>query len=245
MARPAEAVGLLEKAWQIAEEFARQDPSDSNSRVPLSMAGIRLGGILRNSDPARALAVYDHTLRRLGEIPNNSRFRRDEVKALAGSSYALRALGRAGEARLRLEVAFSRLSELKLYPAGQIQAGSEPEVALRALADWEAGAGHVARALEIYTKLLDSVMAGKPKLETVLADAYHVSSLWAAKAMLQRQEGQVDGAGALEAKRRDLWRMWDNRLPNNTFIRRQHDVVTSTHFVSEAPDGLRNTHRRQ
>jgi serine/threonine protein kinase len=221
MGRSQEAIAPLERAFQIAEEFARQDPHDSNSRIPVSMAGTRLGGVLLHSDPNRALAIYDHTLRRLAEIPNNSRFRLDEVRALAGSSYALRAMGRPAEARRRLDAAFSRLSELKLYPAEQIRAGSEPEAALRALADCEAGAGSVARAIDIYAKLLDAVLAGKPKPETVLFDAFHMSNIWAAKAALHRREGQADPASALEVRRRDLWRHWDSKFPNNTFVRRQ------------------------
>jgi tetratricopeptide (TPR) repeat protein len=221
MGRPQEAVAPLEHAFELAESFARQDPHDSFSRIPLSMAGIRLGGVLRHSDPQRALAVFDHTLRRLGEIPSNSRFRRDEVKALAGSSYPLRALGRPAEARTRLDSAFARLRELKLYPAEQIQTGAEPEVALRALADYEEGTGNRVRAIEIYANLLDGVLAGNPRLETSLTDALHVANIWAAKAALHRRSGQPDLARALETRRRDLWLTWDRTHPNNAFVRRQ------------------------
>lgn len=221
MGRSAEAVAPLERAFETSEGLARQDAQDANSRIPLAMAGLMLGGILRQSDPARALEVYDRTLRRLAEIQNNARFRRDEVKALAGSSYALRALGRPAEARKRLEGAFQRLSELKLYPNEQIQAGSEPEVALRALADWEAGAGNVSRAIEIYVRLLDAVAAGQPKAEAVLADAFHLSNIWAAKAALHRRLGQTARASALETQRHELWRQWDRLLPHNDFVQRQ------------------------
>jgi tetratricopeptide (TPR) repeat protein/predicted Ser/Thr protein kinase len=227
MGRFQEAVAPLERAFELAESFARQDPQDSFSRIPLSMAGIRLGSVLRHSDPQRALAVFDHTLRRLGEIPSNSRFRRDEVKALAGSSYALRALGRPAEARRRLDSAFSRLRELKLYPAAQIQTGSEPEAALRALADYEEGAGNRARAIEIYANLLDGVLAAKPRLETSLTDALHVANIWAAKAALHRRSGQPELARALETWRRDLWLTWDRTHPNNAFVRRQLESAGS------------------
>ena len=180
-----------------------------------------LGGILRQSDPAHALEIYDQTLRRLAEIKNNARLRRDEVKALVGSSYALRALGRAAEARKQLDKAFQRLSELQLYPKEQIQAGSEPEAALRALADWEAGAGNILRAIEIYRELLEAVMAGKPKPETVLADAFIYRNIWVAKASLHRRFGQTKLGSALETQRHELWRGWDRVLPHNDFVQRQ------------------------
>jgi tetratricopeptide (TPR) repeat protein len=225
LGRTQEAVAPLERAFEIAESLARQDPRDSNSRIPLSMAGLRLGGILRHSDPRRALAVYDRTIRRLGEIPNNSRFRRDEVKALAGSSYALRDLGRPAQARQRLDSAFVRLRELRLYPAAQIQPASEPEAALRALADYEAGAGNLARAIEIYATLLDGILAGKPRLETSLTDALHVSNIWAATAALHRRSRQLDRAHALEIRRRELWLIWDRTHPHNPFVRRQLETA--------------------
>jgi len=221
MGRPEEAIAPLERAFAICEGFARQDPNDANSRIPLSMAGLILGGILRHSDPHRALDVYDHTLRRLAEIKDNPRFRRDEVKALAGSSDALLALGRAAQARRRLDDAFQRLNELKLYPAEQIQPGSEPEVALRASADWQLDAGNPTRGLEIYAELLDRVMNAKPQIDTVLSDAYHVSNIWAAKAALHRRAGQIESASALDRQRQDLWQRWDKVLPHNSFVRRQ------------------------
>jgi tetratricopeptide (TPR) repeat protein len=224
MGRSAEAAAPLEEAFRIVEQIAAKDPQDANSRVPLSMAGIVLGGVLRSSDPNRALTVYDHTLRRLAEIPNNTRFRRDEARILADSSYALRALGRAAEARRRLDSAFSKLSELQLYPSEQIQAGSEAEAALRALADYEAGARNTRRAIEIYAGLLDRILAGGSKPDTVLADALHVSRIWSAKAALHRLEGRTDLAAALEAKRWDLWRHWFNAVPDSSFIRRQFEA---------------------
>jgi len=49
---------------------------------------------LRESDPARALAIYDHTRRRLAEVKGNSKARRDEVWLFNGPSYALRRLAR-------------------------------------------------------------------------------------------------------------------------------------------------------
>ena len=189
------------------------------------MAGIKLADILYCSDARRSLDVYDHTLRHLAEIKNNASLRRYEVNALAGSSYALRRLGRPAEARQRLGAAFERLSQLKLYPAEKVKPGSEADPTLSALADYEAGNGNILRAIEIYQKLLGQIQAAKPNPETSLGDAVHLSRIYAAMAALHRRAGQPDPASTLETRRRDLWRQWDRKLPQNTFIRRQLETA--------------------
>jgi tetratricopeptide (TPR) repeat protein len=146
---------LWSGAFRIADDYVHQDPNDQLSRGRLADAGVNLANALRHSDARRALGVYDHTLLHLAEVRNNSSFRRFEVSALVGSSYALRRLGRPAEARQRLDAAFERLTQLKLYPSPKVELGSEAEETLRALADFEAGNGAFPRAIEIYQKLLD------------------------------------------------------------------------------------------
>jgi hypothetical protein len=114
-------------------------------------------------------------LSRLAEIPNNSASRRHEVRALAGSTYPLRRRGRTAEARQRLDAAFTRLSQLKLYPAERIELGSEADDALSALADYEAASSNVPRAIEIYEDLLRRILAAKSKPETSLDEAADLS----------------------------------------------------------------------
>ena len=173
------------------EDLASQDPNDSNSRGPLATGDMRLAAILRDSDPQRALAIYGHALLRLAEDKSNSRARRDEVRALSGSTYPLRELGRVAEARRALDAAFDRLSQLKLYPAAQIAPGSEAEDALCALGDLEAGAGDLPRAIEISGSSSIGVLAAKPKPETDLAHAAdcHGSSVAGPAATSRRQDG--------------------------------------------------------
>jgi len=219
--RSEEAVAFLERAFRIADGFVHQDPNDQASRDRLAMAGTELADILRRSDARSALAVYDHTLRHLAEVKNNVSLQRYEVKALAGSSYPLRPLGGPGEARQRLDAAFERLRQLKMYPAEKIKAGSEADDTLSALANHEAETGNVARALEVYQELLDRIGAAKPKPETILQDAVHLSRIYAAKAVLHRRAGQDELASALEAHRLELWRHWERELPKNSFVLRQ------------------------
>lgn len=225
MGRYEEAVALLERAFGITDDFVHQDANDQFSRNRLADAGVNLADALRHSDARRALGVYDHTLGHLAEVKNNSSFRRFEVSALVGSSYPLRRLGRPAEARQRLDAAFDRLRQLKLYPAERIKPGSEAEGTLRALADYEAGNGNAARAVGIYEELLDRLSAAKPKPETRLTEALDLSNVYESAARLHRRTGRADLASTLETRRLDLWQQWDRKLPNNSFIHRQLEAA--------------------
>jgi hypothetical protein len=225
LGRPQEAVEPLERAAEIAEDLARRDPSEFSSREKVFSAEGTLANMLRHTDPARALAKYDHTLQRLAEIKDNPAARLDEVASLTGSTYALQRLGRSAEARKRLDDAFERLKALKLYPARQIRIASEADEAVRALADYEAATGNVRRGAELYRELQDLLLAAKPKPETSLTDAVALSNLYRAAAPLQRLGGQTDLAVSFEARRLELWQRWSNQLPNNAFVRRQLEAA--------------------
>src|SRR5713226_6369892 len=129
--RTEEAAECLQRAFKIAEEFARRDSNDFQSRQRVFTAGIRLAGIFRHTEPRRALEIYDHVLQRLAETKDYAGLRLNEASTLAASAYPLQRLGRAAEARERLNAAFERLSQLKLYPAEQIELGSEADKAVR------------------------------------------------------------------------------------------------------------------
>jgi tetratricopeptide (TPR) repeat protein/predicted Ser/Thr protein kinase len=221
LGRTKEATDYFERAYKLAVDWAARDPSDAHSRFAVSGMGIRLAGVLRHSEPRRALAIYDEALRHIAEVKNNSRARRDEVRALAWSTYPLRQMGQSAEARARLDSAFARLGEMKLYPADQVIPGSEADNALTALAEYEAGRGRVLRGIETYQQLLDRIMASKPKPESSLWDATDLSNIYAAMAVLYRRARLPDPASDLESRRADLWLYWDRKLPNNPFARRQ------------------------
>ena len=218
--RPVEATRSLEQAFHLGDDLAHRDPADQASRSRVADAGILLGGILTAAAPKRALAVYDHTLRHVAEIQNNSSFRRFEVSALAGSSYALRKLDRPGEARKRLDTAFERLRELKLYPAEKFTLGSEVEASVRALADHEAGTGHLPAAVHLYQSLLENAQPKSSPL-TSLIDAVRQSVIFRGAASVDRQAGLIQAAATLEERDRELWLHWERTLPDNAFVRRQ------------------------
>jgi tetratricopeptide (TPR) repeat protein/predicted Ser/Thr protein kinase len=219
LGRSEEALAVLERAFKIADDFVHKDPNDESSRSRLFLAGGPMADILRDSDVGRALSVYDHTLTDMGDV--RSKFLQlREVYVLAGSSYALRRLGRTVEARQRLDRAFATLKELQLYPAETIEAGSEAQRALSALADHEGETGNVAGAIEVYQGLLDRLAAGA-KPETSLPGALEVSQVYQSMAALQRRDGRADLASALDGRRLELWRHWDRKLPDNPFVLRQ------------------------
>src|SRR5262249_6743404 len=135
-------------------------------------------------------------------------------------------------ARNRLAGPYHPPPNAKSYPAEKIKPGSEPDEALCALADYEAGRGNIPEAIEIYKKLLGQVLAWEPKPDTSLADAVDLSRLYAALATLYRRAPPDEGASALDARRLELWRRWDSRLPQNSFVRRQLDAATGARQIS-------------
>jgi tRNA A-37 threonylcarbamoyl transferase component Bud32/tetratricopeptide (TPR) repeat protein len=219
--RPAEAMAAFQRALDMTEEAARKNPNDQVSRGRVATSARELGNILRHRDPERALSVYDLASRRLGEIKNNLKSRRDQALVLANSSYALRRLHRLSEARQRIDAAFAILKETKDYPTERIALDSEVHTALRALADHQAEEGQTQRAIATYEQLLDKVLASKPEPLTDLRDAAKLSRLYEASAGLYRRAGQNGRAESMETRRLELWRHWDRKLPNNVFVRRQ------------------------
>jgi tRNA A-37 threonylcarbamoyl transferase component Bud32/tetratricopeptide (TPR) repeat protein len=220
LGRSGEALGILERAFGVADSFVHLDPNDQSARGRLAMAGLSMADILRHSDSRRAVEIYDHTLRHLAEIRDNSSFRRFEVSALAKSTYPLRRLGRSTEARQRLDAAFDRLRQVKSYPAETIKPGSEPDEALSALAEYQAGIDKIPEAIKTYEELLSKVMAWGPRPDASLVDAVHVSRLYAALALHRDRAHQTAQASDLYARRRALWLHWDVTLPHNSLVLR-------------------------
>lgn len=219
LGRPREALPPLDHSFRIADEFVHRDLNDHNSRGGLAMAAITMAAILRRSDAARALEVYDHTLRHLAETPGDQHLQRFEISLLAGSSYALRSLGRRADARQRLDAAFQRMQQLKIYPADKIDPGSQADEALQARAADEAGANHLGAAIAGYRQLLDRIQPAGSK--SSLEDAVRLSNIYNAASALSQRDGDAVRASQLQARRLDLWRAWETRLPGNPFVLRQ------------------------
>jgi serine/threonine protein kinase len=226
LGRPEAAVYPLRQALDGEDAIVHQDPSDHSSRGDLAMSSITMGGILRHSDAKQALDVYDHALHHLAEVQGDTHLQRYEVNLLAGSSYALRELGHPKEAQQRLETAFKQLNELKLYPTDKIDLSSEAAETLSALADLEVANGNLPEAIKIYEELLNKMDPDESDPQFALEDAVHVSSICESAANAYRRAHRMDRASAMERRRLDLWRRWEQKLPNNPFVRQQREAAT-------------------
>ena len=223
--RPGEALRSYQQALDIGLEFARRDASDFQSQYRIFSVESKMADILRDKEPARALAMYDDAMRRLAAVAANAATLRNEVETLAASVYPLLRLGRLVDARERLDVALDRLRRMNLYPASQVEPDSAADLALRAQAEYEAASGNLRTGEELYQKLIHLVLESQPQHETILGDAVALSTLYTAAASLHRRAGNTDAAADLEARRLEIWRIWDTKLPNNAFVRHQLEAA--------------------
>jgi serine/threonine protein kinase len=225
--RPKEAAIRLQEAFDALESFAQTARSDYESRTTIATAGRYLGDLLRRTNPQRALKVYDHSLMRVREVPNNVVARRLEVLLLAGSSYPARRMHRESDAKARIEAAFRLLRIIGDYPAAVLKPGSEADIAVRALADDNAETGQLEQAITSYQELRRSLLASSPDAGNDLLNAVSLTSLDASLAVLLRRAGDADRAAALEAGNREIWGHWDRQLPNNPFVLRKLGAAES------------------
>jgi hypothetical protein len=194
------------------------------------MAGHYLGDLLRRTNPRRALEVYDHSLMRVREVPNDVVARRLEVLLLAGSSYAARWMHRERDAMARIESAFRLLRDTGEYPAAVLKPGSEADIAVRALADHDAETGRLDQAIRSYQELRRSLLASNPDARNDLLTAVSLTALDASLAAMLRRAGAADQAAALKTGSLEIWRHWDRRLPNNPFVLRELAAAQGSSF---------------
>jgi tetratricopeptide (TPR) repeat protein len=219
--RPKEAAIRLEEAFDALENFAQRDRYDYESRTTIATSGHYLGDLLRHTNPARALRVYDHSLAMVREVPGDVAARRMEALLLAGSSYAARRLHRDTDAMARIEAAFHLLRDTGDYPAAVLKPGSAADVAVRALADQNAETGRLDQAIQSYRELRRVLLASNPDARGDLLNAVSLTALEASLAALLRRAGDAGQAAALQASNREIWRQWDRQLPNNPFVLRE------------------------
>ncbi len=221
LSRSRDALAVLQRGLDIGEELAKMDPIDYLSRHSVATIGLEIGNILRHNEPQKALMVYDHTLARIREAKTNISTQLSAADLLAGSSYALRWLGRDEEARRRIEEAFQLLRDAHQYPADTVEPMSTSDHVIRAEADDYAETGQTDKAIAAYRELLDKLMAWKPDPQNDLRDATCISRTWTALANLLRRTGRTEEADRLEVQRTELWNHWKDKLPNAQFLLRQ------------------------
>lgn len=68
-------------------------------------------------------------------------------------------------------------------------------------------------------------MAENPDPLNDLRDAPRLARIYQALAALYRRAGDTTRADDFQARRLDLWRRWDRKLPGNVFIRSQLEAA--------------------
>jgi tRNA A-37 threonylcarbamoyl transferase component Bud32/tetratricopeptide (TPR) repeat protein len=222
LGRPQEAAAVFRQAMDIADKVAKQDSDETTDHQLVSEVGWHLGDVLRQTDPQSALTVYDASIQTVrGTRNTNAITRREEVRLLAGSSYALRALHRESDAKQRIDEAFEILRQTGDYPAAKIELASETDVALRARAECYAATGQAAQAADTYRDLLAKVNELHPDPDNDLGNAVYLSNAYAALARVLRQDRRTEEAARCETERRKLWEHWNRKLSGNPFVQRQ------------------------
>jgi tetratricopeptide (TPR) repeat protein len=221
LGRPEDAIRALQQALALVEETARKDPKDATSRSRAAATAIALANILCHRDSRQALAAYDLALRRLSEIRISVPTQRDQALGLASSSYALRSLGRAAEARQRIDEAFAILKNTGDYPADRYYLDSAAYTVICALADYEHATGNPRRAIQTYEQLLEKVPPANGSPPPDFEDSPRLSRIYERLADLYQRTGDEPQAQSMRARRVEFWQHWDRKFPSNAFIRRQ------------------------
>lgn len=219
LGRPAEGLISLQKAFDLTEEIARRDATDSASRSRLAGVGREIGDILRWTDPERAVAVYDAAIGRLAEIPSAAKTLRTRAELLANSSYALLRLQRVPAARSRIEAAVSILEGTKDLPTASASLNSEVSAVLFARAGVAEAEGRTSAAIDEYRDLLNKVSGAAPDPHKDLRAAFKMLRLYRALADAYARSGDARQASIFESRRVDLLQAWERKLPGNSVVR--------------------------
>jgi tRNA A-37 threonylcarbamoyl transferase component Bud32/tetratricopeptide (TPR) repeat protein len=220
LGRPADAIPLLQRAFDLTSEWAEKDSHEAGSRIDTANAARLLGRLLAARNPAESLSVYDRALGLLNGF-ESAKGLRERAQLLAGSSLPLESLHRGGEAKTRLSAAFDLLRKTKDYPANQFGPDSDAaEVLGYSAAFWEAS-GQLEKSAGLYRELLTGILASGPDIENDLDNAARLSTLYEHLAGLDQRLGHQEEAAFLTAKRAALWSGWQRKLPQNSFVANQ------------------------
>lgn len=226
LGREQEALPVFERAADLAGQLLRQDADDVTHRQLAGEVARRQADLMLESDARAALAVDDSAIRSTREAKTaNATLQRSEASLQAASSYALRALGREGEAGQRVDEALRLLGQAGDYPNANVALGSEVDFTLRALADHYAASHQPGKAAAIYGELVTKSKGANRDPKEDLRNAVFISDIYAGQARVLREAGRVADAAASESARLDLWKLWDAKLPHNEFVQRQLAAV--------------------
>jgi hypothetical protein len=187
----------------------------------LATASRELGDLLKESDPDRALAVYDNAVKRLDDSPKATKTQRARAELIAKSTDPLRRLGRGSEAEKRLDTALAILEETKDLPADAIALDSPQFAVLSARADTAAANGRVAEAAAGYEEILSKAKYETPwaEPEKDLRSAQRLVRLLRRLTSLYVQAGDEANAQTIRQRQQELARAWEAKLPGNPVVR--------------------------
>jgi len=218
--RTLDAIAPFQKAFNVVYQAGLRDPLDASIRDRIATAGTSLADALLASNPAAALSVFDQTIAQLRQGKEQpARLR--EARALAHSSYALCALRRAPEAKQRVDAAFALLRALPDYNDLIGLMGGEWDNAVRAQANLDLELNHPDGARTALLDLEEKLLARKPNPETDLVHATYLSRLYLSIEKVSLRLEKKEEAARFAQLRENLWRGWDQKLPNNWYVQQR------------------------
>lgn len=217
LGRGSEALQPLMEAFGLAEEWVAKDPNDVSSRDRVVKLSRVIGDILRHTDAAKALDIYDRGIASARAMHNISG-KRDEARLLAKTARPLRKLGRTDEAGRRIEAAFEILREMGVYPPPPGGFSPEMDGVVRCQAEHQLETGRAGFARQTYEQWMQWVEERKI-VPVTLAEVFDMARFYREAGAAYVALGMQAEAAKLDERRRQLWAEWDRKLPGNQFIR--------------------------
>jgi tetratricopeptide (TPR) repeat protein len=213
---PGKAARLLEQAAHIQERIAALDPHDRKARYDLVGYVGRLGDAVRQSDPKRALALYERALSLSKELASKEQYQNLQDAYLIAVSLPLIQLGRLAEARKALADKLRRSES-----APPVQYGDQfDEIRLRlnwvSLLVADGNRAEARQALDRLIRQTDVLRAGH---SSDLTPIYFLSMCYRTLASMTRGQERRDAL----LKSAAVWHSW----PATSYTKReeQKDLV--------------------
>jgi tetratricopeptide (TPR) repeat protein len=220
MGKTAEAVVWYRKALDLSQRMTGGDAKNATARIEVARSAGKFGAAIQKTDPAQALALFRKALTESEDLlPPGPQ--REEMRASAYRSMAvpLRRLGRADEARQKLDISF-RIDEeaLKRNPNLLAPLSSVTEDWLTR-GDLET-ADRPAAAAEAYRKGLELADRAAALAPSDIGLLY--SQVRALEGLIALQ-GRNDAANGENPRARmiELFEAWSRRQPDSTFVQQR------------------------
>ena len=222
--RRAEGIALHRQALALAESWIAKDTNDAAPRDMVGKTSRTLGDMVRHSDMAEALRIYENGERTLAPV-NTASAQRDRARLLAKMALPLRRLGRAPEAAQRLASSEELLRKLGFYPPSKDQFAPEVDTYMQCLAQQQFETGHPAQAKATYQQLMAWFEERKMLEHPTLSDATSLSDLFGQMRKTYLALGDPASAAKMAARQRALWDEWSRKLPRNAYVERRRREV--------------------